>query len=229
MKCTSYYVVLGVIVTCGLTLDLTNKVFSPTTPVLKSDLGLLSVNVPPVFMREQYWLHRHAFPIKCIHESISPNLLVLASEMNYSTNAIMKMVSGINITMLTDDGQQRILGPMRALNSTYKIFLDHLNEVRTRYITLSSKPLELWGLLKEGRCSQGKKTDIEDDIINTVAREKERMKRDVNSIIDPKKHNVFNIEGSGHTFVFNHGSPPADNRTSVGKFDVLDVNLKHKP
>lgn len=219
-------VALSIFLSIVYSKDLSNKEFMPTTPVLKSDIGLLSVNVPPVSMREQYWLHSHAFPIKCLHESISPNLLVLSLEMNFSTTAIMKMISSINITVLSDDGQQRILGPIRAVNSTYKIFLDHLLEVRSRYHAISGKPLELWGLLKEGRCDQGATNDIEDDIVSTSAGGKDRERRDINSILDPKKHNVFNIEGTGHTFVFNHGSPPADNHTSIGKFDVVDVNLR---
>lgn len=195
--------------------SLNDQSFVPASPVLRSDVGLLSVNVQPVFIREKYWLHSVAFHMPCVDDVIKPGIIAMTNDMNYSTVSIMKMAHGIDLVSLHLESKERIIGPIKSLNQTHRIFLEKLRSVRKLYFEVMGSPVHLWGILSPTRCSVKNDNDIGEDAYHEAHNNSKRAKRELPLDRGGDKHNIINIEGSGHTFIFNHEGtkahdPPLD-------------------
>ncbi len=212
--------------------NLYDQSFIPLDPILKSDIGLLSVNIPPVYIKEKYWLHTIGIEMPCLDDAIKPNLMIITSEMNYSTTALLQMTKNIDFTKITPESQGRLVGPLNSFNQSYNIFLEILQKVRSKYIDISHKHVKLWGLLDRSRCNYKPYNDILEDTKISIEKQLIRNKRDDNNALDPTKHNVINIEGSGHTFIFHHGQSPILSQTPSNVVDndaelLLGSNTDH--
>ncbi|QPB73964.1 glycoprotein [hymenopteran chu-related virus 123] len=208
---------------CVLHIRLGDSSFEPLTPKLRSDIGLLSVNIPPGQIREKYWLHNLIVDLPCIDEAVTPNILVVASEMNMSASAIMKPIVSVNFTQTHKKTEYRIQGPLKTLKMTYNIFKKLIVTVVKRYKLMNTGPATLWGLLDKTRCMNGQVNDVLEDTQKTMNHEEKRIRRDVSKRYEPDKANILNIAGTGHTFNFHQ----ARNDGTTSPLNLSDHFTRH--
>lgn len=187
--------------------------FEPLTPKLRADIGLLSVNIPPGQLREKYWLHNLIIDLPCIDDVVTPNILVVASEMNMSASAIVKPIMSVNLTLAHKKTEFRLQGPLKALKVTHNVFKKLLISVVRRYNYINSGPVTLWGILDRNRCVGEKTNDVLEDTKETMIDEGDRARRDTSRKLDVDRVNILNIEGTGHTFNFHQARAEDSNPT----------------
>ena len=193
-------------------------VFEPLTPKLRADIGLLSVNIQPGQLREKYWLHNLIVDLPCVDEIMTPNILMVASELNMSASAIMKPIVSINLNMTHMKTEFRLSGPMKSLKVGFNVFKKQISTLVRQYNLMKSGPSILWGMLDNNRCVGIKSNDILEDTEKTMSHEGERRRRDIGKRADTDRANILNIAGTGHTFNFHQAKPEETSPT---------LNLSH--